>query len=893
MNLGRLAIKRPTFIFAILVALLVLGAISYKLLPVRMFPDVDFPYVAVLTTYQGAGVNEIEQLVSKPIEDAVSGVSGLKHVSSINQDNTSIVFGEFYLSKDPEVAAQEVRDKVGQIRLALPDDINEPIVIKADMDNMPLLILSLKSDKLTPKQLYDFADDVVSKDFAQVGGVSQIQIVGGQKREIQVQADKNKLKEHELTLAGVAAAVQSNSLNVPAGNVNRGALQLAFRTLGEFSSVKVIGDVVVNFMGNDRPVTVNDIGRVVDGTVEETSRARLDTKIDGKISFEPSLLIQIYRQSKGNDVAISDGVQAKLAEVNKKYKDRFGSPKLTLIYDSARGVRLNLKDVRETIVEGVFLAVIVVYFFLASWRSTVITALALPNSLIGSFIFMHAFGFSLNVISLMSLSLAVGLLIDDAIVVRENIFRHYEEGEDPVTAAIKGTDEVTLAVIATTSAVIAVFFPVSFLSGIMGQFFREFGLTVVFAMGISILDALTVAPMLSAYFIPAKKEISARSLEKKSFLASAGGIFVKIFRALTVGWFNPLFNAVENLYVKLITFMLKKELFKKEFSQRSKKDKHIFAALIRYKFLFLVLSVVCLIAKALIVKFKTPGLIHIAGILPIAALILFLLFFIINFFDFEKNRLRFAVSFKFVALVITVVIVMSVVVLVKNGALKLNFMPSSDWGEFNVNVRAKPGTSLEQMDKYSKEVETIILNEPEVELVSASIGSTGMFTSPANQAALYVRMHQKEAESNVIKKYVKGILAKFKRDDSGMRNTAQMKDYLRKVMADKYGKELQFSFLKQGGLGGPRNEVAFELVGDDVGKLYSAAQVLIERFKSIPHFADLQSNYQPGKPEVQIQMDTKRMKELGVSSVMSGNEIRGMIDGIKAGKFRENGLEYD
>jgi HAE1 family hydrophobic/amphiphilic exporter-1 len=855
-----------------------------------MFPDIEFPYVAVITSYPGAGVNEIEQLVSKPVEDAVSGVAAMKHIMSINQDNISVVFAEFELSKDPDVAAQEVRDKVGQIRLALPDDIEEPIILKVDMDSMPILTLSLKSETLTPKELYDFADDVVSKDFAQVSGVSEITIVGGQKREIQIQADKHKLKSYDLTLGALASKVLANSLNVPAGNVNRGSTQIAFRTMGEFSSVKKVGDAVVNFMGNDRSVTVKDVAKVVDGVVEETSRARLDTKIDGKIHYEPSLLIQIYRQAKGNDVAVSDGSLAKLKELNKKYKDMPGSPELTLIYDFARGVRLNIEDVKNTILEGIFLAVVVVYFFLGSWRSTFITALALPNSLIGSFICMYAFGFSLNVISLMSLSLAVGLLIDDAIVVRENIFRHYEEGEDPVEAAIKGTDEVTLAVVATTSSVIAVFLPVAFLSGIMGQFFREFGLTVVFAMGISVLDALTIAPMLSAYFIPAKdknagKKKTPHVSDVKAFFKSSGNMFVQIFRALTVGWFNPLFNAVESAYVKLISFIINKELFRIAVKV-SKKTKYLFASILEYRFALLAASVFFLMTAVLVKKLE---ILSFACVL--AALISFIAFCIVNFFDFRNNKLNFAVSYKFVTLAATLFLIMGVVFAVKAGALKLNFMPSSDWGEFNIGIRAKPGTSLEQMDKYAKEVETIILNEPEVELVSSTIGSTGMYDSPANEATLYVKMHQKESEKNVIKKYFKGILSKFKKN-GGARNTSQIRDYLRKVFAEKYGDELKFSLLKQS-MGGGESEFMVELYGDDIDKLYSAAQVLIERFKKIPYFVDVQSNYQPGKPEVQIQMDMQKMEDLGVSSVMAGNEVRGMIDGIKAGKFRENGLEYD
>ncbi|MDR2192638.1 MAG: efflux RND transporter permease subunit, partial [Endomicrobium sp.] len=591
MNLAKLAIKRPTFVMALLMALLILGVVSFSKLSVRMFPDVEFPYVAALTTYPGAGVSEIEQLVTKPIEDAMSGVAGLKHITSINMDNLSIVFAEFQLAKNPDVAAQEVRDKIGQIRTVLPDEVEEPIIMKADMDSMPLLTLSLKSDKLTPKQLYDFADDIVSKDLAQVGGVSQIQIIGGQKREIHVNADKKKLKEYELTLTALAARIQANSLNVPAGKVDRGSKEIAYRTIGEFPNVHKINDVVVSFVGNDVPVVVKDVAVVEDGVEEQKSKARLDRKDeDGNIIYEPSLLIQVYRQAKGNDVAVSNEAKKKINEMNEKYKRHNGTPSLTLISDNAHGVRMNLDDVQSTILEGIFLAIVVVYFFLGSWRSTFITALALPNSLIGSFVFMYAFGFSLNVISLMSLSLAVGLLIDDAIVVRENIFRHYEEGASPVKAAVEGTNEVMLAVIATTSTVIAVFFPVAFLSGIMGKFFREFGLTVVFAMLISVVDALTIAPMLSAYIIPDHKEKS----KAPGKIANFWSIVVKVFRALTVVWFNFLFNIVEKCYKALISFIINKELVKHTF-KLTKKTKEAFVYIVKYKFALFALSLVWLI----------------------------------------------------------------------------------------------------------------------------------------------------------------------------------------------------------------------------------------------------------------------------------------------------------
>jgi hydrophobe/amphiphile efflux-1 (HAE1) family protein len=813
MNLAKIAIKRPTFIMSLLMAFLILGAISLNKLSVRMFPDVEFPYVLIMTSYPGAGVAEIEQLVSKPIEDAVSGVSALKHVNSINQDNVSIVFCEFQLSKDPDIATQEVRDKIGQIRLNLPDNIKEPVIIKADIGNLPMGTVSLKAKGLTSKQMYDFADDVVSKDLSQVSGVSQINIIGGQKREIHINADKKKLKNYELTLTSLAAKIKLNSLNIPAGKVNRGVNEVGFRTLGEFGSISQINDVVVNFLGNDRHVVVGDVARVEDGVEKEVSRARIDVIEDGKFVSEPALLLQIYRQAKGNDVAISNRLKKKIEEVNQKYLQCDGKPQLTMISDAANVVRMNIADVKSTIIEGVFLAVVVVYFFLASWRSTFITALSLPNSLIGSFVFMYTFGFSLNVLSLMALSLAVGLLIDDAIVVRENIFRHYQEGANPIKAALDGTNEVTLAVIATTGTVIAVFLPVAFLSGVMGQFFKEFGLTVVFAMLISILDALTIAPLLSAYMIP---DHTAKKLKKWKIQEAV----IKLFRSVTVDWFNKSFDVLERLYKKLISF----------------------------------------IVEAKILDFK-----------------------------FVKNNRRFSLSWKFATLAIAICMFVFTIGLSKK-YLKTTFMPAAEFGEFNINLQAKPGTSLDQMDRYTKEVEQILMNDQNIELVSVVVGQSGMFSSLASQASIYVRMIPTNSHGKFF-----GLFDKKEERNipKRTRSSSQMKDYLREVFKEKFKDELEVSIVRQSVGGHAESEFVMQLNGADIDVLYDVAQTLIKRFKEIPHFVDVCSNYKVGKPEVQIQTDPKKMENYGVSSVVVGSEIRAMVDGALAGKFREHGLEYD
>jgi hydrophobe/amphiphile efflux-1 (HAE1) family protein len=553
MNLASLSIKRPTFIFALLCAMIIVGLILMTRMNMRMFPDVEFPYVVVTIQYPGAGPEEIENRVTNRVENAVSAVSGIKHLNSISQDGYSTTYMEFELSKDPNEALQDVKDKIAEIRRGFPDDIEEPTIQKLDPESMPIMMLSLKAE-LEPKELYDFADEYFRKELLRVDGVSRIWMVGGLRREIQVSVDRKKLAEFETTLSDVSNAVAQNSQNVPVGRISIGADDISFRSMGEYRDVDDIKQVIVNFHGNDVPVTVGDVAQVYDTTMERFTKGRINTKLaNGKVETAQSLLFRIFKQSKSNEVNISNGILKKVEELNARYKGTRGNPRLTVVADNAEPIKANIADVRSTIFEGIFLAVVVVYFFLGSWRSTFITALALPNSLIGSFIFMYVFGFSINVISLMSLSLAVGLLIDDAIVVRENIFRHYEEGATPEESAQRGTDEVALAVIAVTSTVIAVFFPVAFLSGVVGQFFREFGLTVVFAMLISLADALTIAPLLSAYMIPAK----VANPKEPNKLVKA---FSNVVHLLTITWFEKIYSLTLAVYERMIKFIINNKI---------------------------------------------------------------------------------------------------------------------------------------------------------------------------------------------------------------------------------------------------------------------------------------------------------------------------------------------
>ena len=492
MSLADISIKRPIFITSVIIGILVAGFAAFKSMSVDLFPDISIPVVTVQTIYPGAGPEEIETLVSKPLEDEISSISGIKRLKSTNIEGVSIVVVEFVDDKDARVAEQEVRDKVNIAKASLPDDVEDPIIKKFDPADSPILMLSLKAKNVGDARLFDIADQNIKPRLEQVNNVGAIEIIGGREREVHVLLDRNKLKNREISVSQVAGQVGAMGENIPAGKVSRGDKELVFRGLGEFSNIPEISDTLVNLHGNEVPTRVADLGTVVDTLQDEKSR--------GFINDERILIIQVYRQAGSNTLKVAEDVQKKVAAINEEFKGTAEAPELRIMIDSSIKISDNVYDVYETIIIGIVLTIITVFFFLGSLRSTFITALSLPVSLIGAFLIMYAAGFTVNIVTLLALTLAVGLLIDDAIVVIENVYRFMEKGYDSKEAASKATAEIQMAVIAITLVVMAVFVPVAMMSGTLGQFLKSFGLTVTFSMAISLFVAITIIPMLAAYF---------------------------------------------------------------------------------------------------------------------------------------------------------------------------------------------------------------------------------------------------------------------------------------------------------------------------------------------------------------------------------------------------------
>lgn len=530
MSLAELSIKRPIFITCIVSLMLVLGFLGLKKMPVDQFPDVTFPIVFVQVTYPGASPTDMEKQVSKVVEDELSSLSGLDTMTSNNFDSAAMVILKFRLGTDIREAEQQVRNRVGNVRNKLPKDAYEPVIRRFDPADQPIITLAINAP-MNAGELFDLADEKIKPMFERLPDVGQVQLVGGQKKEIQVLVDKNKLDERKLSLIQIASRIEQTSKDIPVGKVENTKTETILRTIGEFGSLEELSKVSVSFLGSDRPVQLKEVAEVKSALETQKRRA----SINGKTA----LFLDVFKQSGANTVAVADNVKANIEKVNSFLKEKGIEAQVVLVRDGSVPIRLNVNDVKESILFGIILCILVVFFFLGSARSTFITGMALPNSLLGGFFVMWMMGFSINIMTLLALSLAVGLLIDDAIVVRENIFRHMELGKSPMEAAIIGTKEVSLAVIATTLVVIAVFGPIAFVPGMIGQFFKQFGLTVVFTMLISLFDAFTMAPMMSAY------------LASKNEHHRGNGPVDKL-----LNMFDALQNKIEEMYGKTIAYTL-------------------------------------------------------------------------------------------------------------------------------------------------------------------------------------------------------------------------------------------------------------------------------------------------------------------------------------------------
>ena len=549
----RISIGNPVLATMMMVAFVVLGLFSYQRLQVDQFPDVTFPVVVVQTNYPGASPETVESDVTRKVEEAVNTINGINSLSSRSYEGSSIVIIEFALTVDPAQAAQDVREKVALIKSAFRKEVEEPRVTRYDPADRPVFSVAVTNDaSAQPRSLRDLttiADQVVKKRLENVRGVGSVTLVGGVMREIQIYVKPNDMEALGIGVDQVINAVRSENQELPTGAIRSSADEKVVQIEGRIKNPEDFGRIIVARRGG-QPVLLSQIATIVDSQQEQESIALYNGK--------RTLALDILKAQGENTIDVADGLKRAISELQPTLEKLYPGVRLEVIKDGSRQIRVGVENVRRTLIEGAALTILIVFLFLNSWRSTVITGLTLPVALIGTFLFMYMFGFTINMITLMALSLCVGLLIDDAIVVRENIVRHagmringrYKSHK---AAALEGTAEIGLAVLATTFSIVAVFLPVGFMGGIIGRFFHQFGITVTAAVLISMFVSFTLDPMLSSVWPdPAARGAQEKDSRPKSLYAKTIG--------RVLGMFERLVQWLSSTYQILLTWSLRHRL---------------------------------------------------------------------------------------------------------------------------------------------------------------------------------------------------------------------------------------------------------------------------------------------------------------------------------------------
>jgi HAE1 family hydrophobic/amphiphilic exporter-1 len=753
MNIAQISINRPVFIVMIVLSIIVLGIVGYSNLAVDLLPKVESPSLMVFTVYPGASAEEIEDTITKPLENSLGTVEGLDTLSSISREGLSRINVNFNIGVDVKYAELKVREKVQIVMPLLPTDAQEPVVRKFSTEDIPIMYMSVVGKKdLTA--LSEIIEDTIQPRIETIEGVGSISITGARKRILQIECDTALLQANGLTYNQIVAAISRKNVSFPVGTIRGNKKNIAIRVTGKAESIEEIANM--NFMSTTgRIVRIGDVAKVNMSIEDEQSRARVNNK--------NAVMFYIFKQSGANTVKVAALVRKALTKLK---TDLPSGVSVEIVSDTSETIDRSIRGVQEDILTGALLAIIIVWLFLGNFRSTIITAAVLPNSILGAFFLVFLFGFSLNTMTLLALSLCVGLLIDDSIVVRENIFRYIENGLDPKQAAIKGTNEVGLAVLSTTLAILAVFIPISFLQGMVGQFFREFGLTVAFALIISLIDAFTTAPMLSAYwYAPVNK-------------AKQKGI-VRLFSVLSSGW-NRFYDRINRYYHKLLEW----------------------------------------------------GLNH-KRVVIIATIVLFSLSLYVS------------------------------------GFIGKSFMSTGDSGGFAVNVELYPGASLDETDKYLKQIETFLLGKKSIDSFYSIVGDDSSNSGTVNVSLVALR-DRKESTQDII-----GATRKFI-DDNFDR-------YIRYRITEK-------SFM--GGMG-LNYAIQIDVSGKELPTLESVSKKVMTALSETTGATDVNMSFKPGAPELVLKLDELKAEKLGITAGELALLLRDLVAGSKISTYNLSGRDYD
>ena len=757
-KLAEICVHRPVFATMLIAAITVVGGVSFFTLGVDRYPRVETPVVSVTTTNPGATPENMETEITDRIEAAVNTVSGIDELRSTSTEGRSRVTISFDLSKNADVAAQEVRAKVDPVIRDLPETADPPVVQKQDPDSFPILMFSV-SAPMPVVELTTFLEQNVQKRLESVNGVGEVLLFGARRREIQIQINPDRLNAYSLSTTDVAAALRSQNLELPGGRLEQGARELSVRTVGRLRSPEAFNDLVVATRGNSS-IRIRDIGQVVDTGEVPTSVSTLDGR--------PALTVAIRKQSGVNTVALADAIKARMAEIQQTLPPNV---EVRLVRDDSEFIKASLDAIEEHLVLGGILAAVIVLIFLRNFRTTLIAAVAIPTSIIGAFAVIAMLGFTLNQMTMLALTLMVGIVIDDAIVVLENIYRFVEEkGMSPFRAAIEGTREIGLAVMATTLALLAVFIPVGFLGGIVGRFMSSFGLTSAAAIAISLIVSFTLTPTLAARWIkPATADGHGHDGDAGSDASRRG-----------------FYRHVDRVYTAL---------------------------------------------------------------------------------------LQWSMAHRWLIVTTSVLVVMSIVPLYR--ASGINFTPVEDESRFQISVRLPVGSSIAATQSLVDRIARDMLqNLPGVLAVQGNAGLTGGGQGSNNSGGIFVRLKPIE-----------------ERDVSQQALMLQARR-----MVQPYRKSAVISVQSTGGLtfvGGRGAQIQYALVGPDLAKLDQYTARGTAAMDKSPLLVDVDRTFQPGLPELRLEIDRRRAADLGVRIQDVSQTVNALIAGQEVTTFNAASDQYE
>ena len=837
-------------------ALIVMGFQSKSKMAKELNPNIDIPYVIVTTTYNGAGPSEMESLVSEPIEKQLCAISHVKNITSTSQEGTSTVTVEFEMGTDVESAAADVRDKIAQVKASLPNDADEPKVTKIDSSSMPVMTIGLAGN-LTAKEMRILAENTISDRLAKIGGVGAVTVSGGEEREISVAVNKNLLDAYGIGISSVVDALNSANANNPAGSIKENAREYTVRTVGEFASIKDIANTPIqvgtNADGSGNVIHVSDIATIKDTVAEPEKIVRLNGK--------PSVILTIQKQTGANTVAICNGVKEQFDEM-KSMLPKGVYP--VIATDQSVYVNDSLNDVNKTLAEGILLVVLIVFLFLHTARATFIVACAIPTSLMATYIPIGAFGFTQNQMVLMALSLVVGILVDDSIVVLENIERHLRMREPLIKAAINGRTEIGLAAITITMVDVVVFLPIAFMGGMTGQFFRQFGVTVAVATLFSLFMSFTLTPMLASKWMKSEAD----NERDEAAIANRVKNGRQTFKDRIDMFAGRLFNVLDFLLNGLNT-----------------KYRGVLEWALHNRFMTIVIGTISLLVVFAMVMPKN-GL---GGPRLIIAFLALLCSAIACFVD--KNSKHIAITFG---------VAMAFIALAVYLPFGFEFFTQTDQSQVQITARTPAGTSLKQTDAVTRKIETIVNQLPEMKTVKYRVSDRVWYNLPswfkshtetqtgyciAMSGSGNMGMGASDSGSQYANISVKVVDKQYRK-----RSLQEIVDWLSEKTAHIPGTELVTVSMQSNA--GPSAGITKEVQGQKMDDVVEEANRVAGIMRKIPGLVNVDISYKASTPERRVIVDKYRAAKMGMTESQVARAVRIAIDGDDSVDLRENGTEY-